>query len=308
MKMSYMKKIVTFGASSRIENKIEEFEELKEQYELLYERMEQKRIQLNEELNLLVEEKVEAIKSLKKISIISNNIQQKKRSILYREFGGGLEQINFGLITDTIEAGEMALNTAKGASAGVSSAVGAWALVSTLGTASTGTAIGTLSGAAATNATLAWFGGGALAAGGGGMAAGTVILGGIVVIPALTLVGVFNHVQANKKIKEIEKQMNEIVGSIDQLQENILKIELIRKRSREVLVSLQKTRKVFDSEIEKVYKSIYPNEVISKSIKWTKKNLIRQNYFSTKDLEQIQYIGSLATDFAILIDTKIFEE
>ncbi|MGG3158429.1 hypothetical protein ABEP50_22530 [Priestia megaterium] len=306
--MSYMKKIVTFGASSRIENKIEEFEELKEQYELLYERMEQKRIQLNEELNLLVEEKVEAIKSLKKISIISNNIQQKKRSILYREFGGGLEQINFGLITDTIEAGEMALNTAKGASAGVSSAVGAWALVSTLGTASTGTAIGTLSGAAATNATLAWFGGGALAAGGGGMAAGTVILGGIVVIPALTLVGVFNHVQANKKIKEIEKQMNEIVGSIDQLQENILKIELIRKRSREVLVSLQKTRKVFDSEIEKVYKSIYPNEVISKSIKWTKKNLIRQNYFSTKDLEQIQYIGSLATDFAILIDTKIFEE
>ncbi|MBE5103315.1 hypothetical protein [Priestia aryabhattai] len=306
--MSYMKKMVTFGASSRIENKIEEFEELKEQYELLYERMEQKRIQLNEELNLLVEEKVEAIKSLKKISIISNNIQQKKRNILHREFGGELEQINFGLITDTIEAGEMALNTAKGASAGVSSALGAWALVSTLGTASTGTAIGTLSGAAATNATLAWFGGGALAAGGGGMAVGTVILGGIVVIPALTLVGVFNHVQANKKIKEIEKQMNEIVGSIDQLQENILKIELIRKRSREILVSLQKTRKVFDGEIEKVYKSIYPNEVISKSIKWTKKNLIRQNYFSTKDLEQIQYIGSLATDFAMLIDTKIFEE
>ncbi|PGN04342.1 hypothetical protein [Priestia megaterium] len=305
--MSYMKKIVTFGASSRIENKIEKFVELKEQYELLYERMEQKRIQLNEELNLLVEEKVEAIKSLKKISIISNNIQQKKRSILYSEFGDGLEQINFGLITDTIDAGEMALNTAKGASAGVSSALGAWALVSTLGTASTGTAIGTLSGAAATNATLAWFGGGALAAGGGGMAAGTVILGGIVVIPALTLVGVFNHVQANKKIKEIEKQMNEVVASIDQLQANILKIELIRKRSREVLVSLQKTRKVFESEIEKVYKIIYPNAVISKSIKWTKKNLIRQNYFSTKDLEQIQYIGSLATDFAMLIDTKIFE-
>ncbi|USL34826.1 hypothetical protein [Priestia megaterium] len=306
--MSYMKKIVTFGASSRIENKTEEFEELKEQYKLLYERMEQKRIQLNEELNLLVEEKVEAIKSLKKISIISNNIQQKKRSILYREFDGGLEQINFGLITETIDAGEMALNTAKGASAGVSSALGAWALVSTLGTASTGTAIGTLSGAAATNATLAWFGGGALAAGGGGMAAGTVILGGIVVIPALTLVGVFNHVQANKKIKGIEKQMNEVVGSIDQLQANILKIELITKRSREILVSLQKTRNVFDSEIEKVYKIIYPTAVISKSIKWTKKNLIGQNYFSTKDLEQIQYIGSLATDFAMLIDTKIFEE
>jgi hypothetical protein len=43
-----------------------------------------------------------------------------------------------------------------------------------LGTASTGTAIGTLSGAALTNASLAALGGGALSAGGLGMAGGTV--------------------------------------------------------------------------------------------------------------------------------------
>lgn len=46
----------------------------------------------------------------------------------------------------------------------------------TFGTASTGTAISALSGAAATNAALAWLGGGALAAGGGGMAAGNALL------------------------------------------------------------------------------------------------------------------------------------
>ena len=45
-----------------------------------------------------------------------------------------------------------------------------------LGSASTGTAIGTLSGAALTNASLAAIGGGALATGGGGMAAGTAIV------------------------------------------------------------------------------------------------------------------------------------
>ena len=39
-----------------------------------------------------------------------------------------------------------------------------------------GLAISALSGAAATNAALAWLGGGALAAGGGGMAAGNVFL------------------------------------------------------------------------------------------------------------------------------------
>ena len=52
-------------------------------------------------------------------------------------------------------------------------------LVASIGTASTGTAISTLSGAAATKATLAWLGGGALAAGGLGVAGGTVVLGGV---------------------------------------------------------------------------------------------------------------------------------
>jgi hypothetical protein len=45
--------------------------------------------------------------------------------------------------------------------------------------ASTGTAIGSLSGAAATNAALAWLGGGTLAAGGGGIATGAAIVGAV---------------------------------------------------------------------------------------------------------------------------------
>jgi hypothetical protein len=49
-------------------------------------------------------------------------------------------------------------------------------VATTFGTASTGTAISALSGAVATNAALAWLGGGALAAGGGGMAAGHALL------------------------------------------------------------------------------------------------------------------------------------
>lgn len=52
----------------------------------------------------------------------------------------------------------------------------AMGIATTFGVASTGTAISTLSGAAATNAALAWLGGGTLAAGGGGMAAGNAFL------------------------------------------------------------------------------------------------------------------------------------
>lgn len=68
--------------------------------------------------------------------------------------------------------------------AGISAAVtvatlaptAAMGVATTFGVASTGTAISALSGAAATNAALAWLGGGALAAGGGGMAAGGAFL------------------------------------------------------------------------------------------------------------------------------------
>lgn len=52
----------------------------------------------------------------------------------------------------------------------------AMGVATTFGVASTGTAISALSGVAATNAALAWLGGGALAAGGGGMAAGSAFL------------------------------------------------------------------------------------------------------------------------------------
>lgn len=53
------------------------------------------------------------------------------------------------------------------------------AAVTAMASASTGVAISSLSGAAASNAVLAWLGGGAVAAHGGGIAAGTVVLGAI---------------------------------------------------------------------------------------------------------------------------------
>ncbi|MFC6009450.1 hypothetical protein [Nocardia lasii] len=59
--------------------------------------------------------------------------------------------------------------------AGLAPSAAIW-VATTFGTASTGTAISTLSGAAATQAALAWLGGGALAAGGGGTAAGATLL------------------------------------------------------------------------------------------------------------------------------------
>jgi hypothetical protein len=87
------------------------------------------------------------------------------------------------------------LGLGTGLAGGAAMAFGAYNGTMLLATASTGTAISTLSGAAATNATLAWLGGGSLAAGGGGMAMGAMVLGGLVAGPALAI---FGHIVGNK--------------------------------------------------------------------------------------------------------------
>ena len=93
----------------------------------------------------------------------------------------------------------------------------AMAIATTFGTAATGTAISSLSGIAATNAALAWLGGGALAAGGGGMAAGSAILALAGPI-GLTIGGAaagFAALTASKKNREIAFEANKLVLEMD---------------------------------------------------------------------------------------------
>lgn len=71
--------------------------------------------------------------------------------------------------------------------------------VSAFASASTGTAIAGLNGAAATNATLAWLGGGSLASGGGGMAAGQAVLGLVAAAPAAFIGGITVAVVGSKQ-------------------------------------------------------------------------------------------------------------
>lgn len=73
-------------------------------------------------------------------------------------------------------AGQGAAGVGAGVAVAALGPTAAMGIATTFGVASTGTAISALSGAASTNAALAWLGGGALAAGGGGMAAGSAFL------------------------------------------------------------------------------------------------------------------------------------
>ncbi len=121
----------------------------------------------------------------------------------------------------SILATSFAAGVLSGTIAGGAVAFGAYSSAGVLATASTGTAIASLHGIAATNATLAWFGGGSLAVGGWGMAAGTWVLGGLVAGPALAVVGVVMGAKASKnldcaysnvaKAREVREEINVLV-------------------------------------------------------------------------------------------------
>lgn len=111
--------------------------------------------------NIPSEQKIE-YETAKEIRLVwkqhADKIEKDYDEICKKGVGGGAAGVGVGVAV---------------AALGPTAAMG---IATTFGVASTGTAISALSGAAATNAALAWLGGGAIAAGGGGMVAGEALL------------------------------------------------------------------------------------------------------------------------------------
>ena len=141
--------------------------------------------------------------------------------------------------------GGAALGTAGGfAAAGATTAA-----VMALGTASTGTAIASLSGVAATNATLAALGGGALAAGGGGIALGTTILGASTLGVGLLIGGVIFNIagsslsgKADEAWEQMKRAEREINRACDYLEE-------LAKEANKYRLSLSKVNKIYQAHL-----------------------------------------------------------
>ena len=121
--------------------------------------------------------------------------------------------------------------TAAGAAGGALTAFGAYSAAATFATASTGTAIGSLSGAAASNATLACFGGGSLASGGMGMAGGAAVLGGLVAGPALMVMGLFVGAKGGKNLETAKINAAEATEACEQMEAGAVQCVAIRRRT-----------------------------------------------------------------------------
>jgi hypothetical protein len=303
-----LKNVITFGAHGRITNKEDEYKQEVDSLKELNWSVKKSAAYTNVTLVQLTKEKTKAVKALKLIESITKKIKSKKREINNNNVSGyEIDFSKFDAIENIITTFDMATNLSKGAMAGASTVMGAWALAGSIGTASTGTAISSLSGAAATKATLALFGGGSIASGGGGIVLGRIVLGGIAIIPGLALTGIFNHLSANKKIVAIEKEIVKIQEHKEEQENNLLLLDLTVKRAIELTDSIKKTTAIFKKEIKKCKRKIYPIPIVSRLIKWLKhKN--GNNYFNEKNIEEIMHIIEVATSFTKIIETKIFNE
>ncbi len=149
---------------------------------------------------------------------------------------------------------------------GGTSAVGAWAIVSVLGSASTGTAIASLSGIAATNATLAWFGGGALAAGGAGMSGGMIALSGIISAPIIYFATKNSYKKAEKVRKEtlkVEYEHKKIKLLIPDARKDLDKTQIIVK---DLIVFIEQYITITNA----TFSLVFPLGYLSRIIQWLK--------------------------------------
>lgn len=195
------------------------------------EKFEKRNTETTELMDALGKQELEILNSFKQFSDLIEKIQGRPEFKAYDKEGiklpeyeaEELKKVSAGAGVLLGGIGGAAVGTAGGfAAAGVTTSA-----VMALGTASTGTAISTLSGVAATNATLAALGGGSLAAGGGGMALGSMVLGGATLGIGLLVGGVIFNATGSKlsdkadeaysQARRTEKEVKKIVEYFDEL-------------------------------------------------------------------------------------------
>ena len=109
--------------------------------------------------------------------------------------------------------------------------------------ASTGTAISSLSGAAATNATLAQLGGGALGSSAGalGVAGGKAVMTGLTAAPLLMVEGILFNVKGNKVLDsayDIKWEADKAVGTMKSMESELRKLSRLSQKVQDELQQL----------------------------------------------------------------------
>ena len=177
------------------------------------------------------------------IKLLVDEVKKRKNSrSKLEDYKESIEKLDLpNLEKMVINSLEIETGLLSGTASGALAGLGAYGSVGMLASASTGTAIASLSGAAATNATLAWLGGGALSAGGLGMAGGTAVLGGFVAGPAIAITGFMMASKAEEaltKARAYEADVDEKIAEIKGMEVILQGLQANAKEATRVLKQL----------------------------------------------------------------------
>lgn len=312
--MSFWKNVATFGAHGRIEERAGVSRQHQERLCELLDEVEAGKESAKAALERVVEQKKQGLLALQRLRELSERLQARERvftvgDVHAQGHGVDLDRIQGTLkrAADALGVEDITAAALQGGVTGVATAMGAWALVGYVGTASTGTAISAIGGVAASNATLAFLGGGALAAGGGGMALGTAVLGGITVIPALIIYGLVNHAKAKKEIKRLAEREAEMVADIEKCRKCLLLFDTMIKRAGEMCSALAGMTQTLETEQRRVTALLLKTGFVVRLQRWFRRRRTGSRY-TAPELQEISYIVGIAAQLAKLLDQPMMDE
>ncbi|GAA6949136.1 hypothetical protein CHC179_10930 [Helicobacter pylori] len=178
---------------------------------------------------------------------------------------------------------------------GVLAAYGAYAGVGMLASTAGGVAIAELSGVAATNATLAWLGGGALSVGGFGMVGGMAVLGGLVAGPALAILGAFSA-------SKMEKKRDDAKAYLSQVEEAVKKADAINDQFQ----AIEKMAKLFTRKITKCDALLF--SLSQDAIATMKKHNYDISRYNQKEKDQLSVTVSTLMTLSAFLKVPIMDE
>jgi len=211
--------------------------------------------------------------------------------------------------TELLKDGGLAL------SSGVLTAIGAGNLATSIGAASTGTLISSLSGAAATNATLAWLGGGSLASGGWGIIGGTAVLGGAIAGPTIAVMGFAAAKRSERALTKAFAQVSEIKEATEQVENGIAVLESIIDRTQELEQVIQNLSWRFEALLTEAEGMIH-RKLAERKSQYLRDNMpapaidekLDFNAFSKREQQRYMILTSFAYSFNALLRVELIDQ
>ncbi len=205
-------------------------------------------------MDRLGEKELEIFSTFDDFSDLVEKIQNKPTFKEINRDSLHIQKYSFSDIKNIAIGAEVLLGGLKGAAAGTAggfAAAGATtAAVTALGTASTGVAISSLSGVAATNATLAALGGGAIAAGGGGMALGSMVLGVSTLGVGLMIGGLIFSACGDSVLEDAEKAQKELMRETKQVEDICEHFDKLQETADEYYEAFIKVEKHYRNHLK----------------------------------------------------------